>query len=232
MKIKQFFYGSDNLGYLLHTETRALAIDGGAVDEILSFVRENGLTLAQVTNTHGHGDHTAGTRQLADASGAHLLDHHRFTDGHTIDLDGQPLTVRLTPGHTADSVTFAADGFLVTGDTLFNGTVGNCFSGDLKAFYRSIRLLMSYPGTTRIYAGHDYLAASLAFARHLTPEHRAIDAYAARYDQSHVVSTLDDERAVNPYLRFNDPAIIALLQSKGLPTGTEYQRWEGIMSIG
>ena len=40
MKIKQFFYGGDNLGYLLHSGTRALAIDGGAVDEIMAFVRE------------------------------------------------------------------------------------------------------------------------------------------------------------------------------------------------
>ena len=232
MKIKQFFYGGDNLGYLLYTGTCALAIDGGAVDEILSFVRENGLTLAQVTNTHGHGDHTTGTGQLANAAGAVHLDHRRFADGHTIDLDGERVTVRLTPGHTMDSVIFAADDFLVTGDTLFNFTVGNCFSGDLKAFYRSILLLMSYPGTTRIYAGHDYIAASLAFARHLTPDNRAIDACAARYDKNHVVSTLDDELAVNPYLRFNDPEIISLIKSEELPTDTEYQRWEGIMSIG
>ena len=231
MKIKQFFYGGDNLGYLLYAGTRALAIDGGAVNEIMAFVRQKNLTLETVTNTHGHGDHTTGTRKLAKAAGAAHLDHRRIADGDTLILGGETVTVRLTPGHTADSVVFATDGCLVTGDTLFNGTVGNCFSGDLKAFYRSILLLMDYPGTTRVYAGHDYVAASLAFARHLTPDNRAIDAYADRYDKNHVASTLDDERAVNPYLRFNDPEIIRLLESKGLPTETEYQRWEGIMSL-
>jgi len=231
LKIKQFFYGGDNLGYLLYAGTHALAIDGGAVDEIMGFVRRNSLKLATVTNTHGHGDHTTGTRRLAEAAGAVRLDHRRFIDGHTLMVGDETVTVRLTPGHTADSVTFATDGCLITGDTLFNGTVGNCFSGDLKAFYRSILLLMGYPGTTRIYAGHDYVAASLAFARHLTPDNHAIDSYADRYDKNHVSSTLEDERAVNPYLRFNDPEIIRLLESKGLPTGTEYQRWEGIMSI-
>ena len=65
----------------------------------------------------------------------------------------------------------------------------------------------------------------------MTPDNSAIDAYAAHYDKRHVVSTLNDDLAVNPYLRFNDPEIIRLLKSKGLPTGTEYQRWEGIMSI-
>lgn len=231
MKIRQFFYASDNLGYLLYSDTRALAIDGGAVKTILAFVRENGLTLTQVTNTHGHDDHTTGTRRLVRASGAVYLDHRDFADGDTITLDQETVAVRLTPGHTMDSVTFVTDHAMITGDTLFNGTVGNCFSGDLQAFYHSIRVLMGYPGTMRVYAGHDYVAASLAFARHLTPHNRAIDAYAARYDQNHVVSTLDDELVVNPYLRFNEPEIIALLKSRGLPTATEYQRWEGIMAV-
>jgi putative mRNA 3-end processing factor len=57
MKIKQFFYGGDNLAYLLFTDTHALTIDGGAVDEILAYVAQTGLTLGAVTNTHGHPDH-------------------------------------------------------------------------------------------------------------------------------------------------------------------------------
>ena len=231
MKIKQFFYGGDNLGYLLHGKNHALAIDGGAADAIWTYVQDHHLTLTHVTNTHGHADHTTGTDRLAALSGARRLDHHAFTDGQTIVLENETITVRLTPGHTMDSVVFATDAFLVTGDTLFNGTVGNCFSGDLAAFYRSISTLMDYPGHLRVYAGHDYVMDALAFARHLTPGNPAIEGYAARYDRAHVVSTLDDERAVNPYLRYNAPDMIALLESRGLPTETEIQRWEGIMSI-
>ncbi len=231
MKIKQFFYGGDNLGYLLYTGIHALAIDGGAVDEIKAFIRQTGLTLVFVTNTHGHGDHTVGTDRLANETGATYMDHHRFVDGQSIEVGEETITVRLTPGHTSDSVSFASGDSLITGDTLFNATVGNCFSGDLKAFYRSIRLLMNYPESTKIYAGHDYIKASLAFARTLTTDHSAIDAYTARYDRHHVVSTLGEEKAVNPYLRFNDLEMINLLKSKELPVETEYQRWEGIMSI-
>jgi len=231
LKINQFFYGGDNLGYLLHQGGEALAIDGGAVDAILTFVERNRLALTRVTNTHGHADHTTGTRKLLQAGGGRYLDHRQFSDGQSIDIGGEPITVRRTPGHTADSVIFAADDFLVTGDTLFNGTVGNCFSGDLRAFYDSIRLIMAYPETTRIYAGHDYVHESLAVARRLTPDNRAIDEYAARYDQHHVVSTLADELAVNPYLRFNAPEIVRLIESRGLPTDTEYRCWEGIMAI-
>jgi hydroxyacylglutathione hydrolase len=231
VKLEQFFYGGDNLGYLLYTDKLAAAIDGGAVDEILDFTRQHDLRLAWATNTHAHGDHTTGTQRLVAASGAEYLDHHKYTEGQSLDLDGESVTVRLTPGHTMDSVCFAADDFLVTGDTLFNATVGNCFSGDLKAFYRSIQKLIRYPGTTRIYAGHDYVKASLAYARLLTPDNKAIDAYAARYNKTHVVSTLDEELTVNPFLRFNDPAIIDVLKAQKLPVKTEYQRWESIMSI-
>jgi hydroxyacylglutathione hydrolase len=231
VQIEQFLYNGDNLGYLLVAGKRALAIDGGAVDGILAFIRDRDLTLAWVTNTHGHGDHTIGTRRLAAAAGASYLDHRQFGDGQQIDLGGQSLTVRLTPGHTMDSVCFAADDFLVTGDTLFNGTVGNCFSGDLRAFFESVSTLMRYPGSTRIFAGHDYVMDALAFARQLTPGNAAIEAYAERYDENHVVSTLDDELAVNPYLRFNDAPIIALLKDRHLPVDTAYQRWQGIMSI-
>lgn len=231
MEIKQFPYNGDNLAYLLYHHGEALAVDGGAMAEILDFVQTHDLRLTQVTNTHGHADHTMGTRRLVQSSGAAYRDHRRFVDGDTLDVGGERVTVRLTPGHTDDAVTFAAADFLVTGDTLFNGTVGNCFSGDLAAFYRSVCLLMAYPGNTRIYAGHDYLMDAVAFARQLTPDNPAIAAYAARYDEDHVVSTLDDELAVNPYLRFNAPEIIALLEARGLPTQTAYQRWEGIMSI-
>ena len=231
VNIQQFFYGGDNLGYLLHARTQALAIDGGAVDAIMAYVREQHLTLTHVTNTHGHADHTTGTDHLAQVSGARRLDHQDLDDGQTLSLDGEMVTVYRTPGHTMDSITFATDAFLVTRDTLFNGTVGNCFSGDLAAFYRSIRRLMDFPGHFKVYAGHDYVMEAIAFARHLTPDNPAIDGYAARYDKTHVVSTLDEELAVNPYLRFNAPDIVALLESRGLPTQTEYQRWEGIMSI-
>ena len=232
MKIEQFLYNGDNLGYLLVAGKHAMAIDGGAVDGILAFIRERELTLAWVTNTHGHGDHTTGTRRLATAADASYLDHRQFLDGQQIDIGGEALTVRLTPGHTMDSVCFAAGDFLVTGDTLFNATVGNCFSGDLRAFFESVSTLMGYPGSTRIFAGHDYVMDALAFARQLTPDNAAIDAYAERYDENHVVSTLDDELAVNPYLRFNDEPIIALLKDRHLPVDTAYQRWQSIMSIG
>jgi hydroxyacylglutathione hydrolase len=231
MKIKQFRYNADNLAYLIHNRGAALAVDGGAVSAMVHFIEEKGLALVGVTHTHGHPDHTTGSRELAEAAGASLMDHRRFSDGQQIDLGGQPVRVLHTPGHTADSITFAFDGALVTGDTLFNGTVGNCFSGDLDAFYRSIERLAAFPPATRVFAGHDYVRASMAFARQLEPGNGEIDAFLAAYTPYAVVSTLADERAVNPYLRFNTPAMIELMTQRGMDVSTPYRRWCSMMTL-
>ena len=38
MDIKQFRYSSDNLGYLIHSGKDAIAVDGGAVEDILNLI--------------------------------------------------------------------------------------------------------------------------------------------------------------------------------------------------
>ena len=231
MNIKQFRYAADNFSYLIYGQRSALAIDGGAVQEILSFVKTRGLDLTYVTNTHSHPDHTAGTKELLDKSRSTYLDGKTLLTKKTIGFEGEELRVYHTPGHTQDSITFYLGHVLITGDTLFNGTVGNCFSGDLKRFYDSIKLLMGFPGETIIYAGHDYVQESMAFAKNLEPDNRDIDLFLKKYDPEHVYSTIDEELKINPYLRFNESKIITLLKSKGLPVATEYERWESLMSI-
>lgn len=229
LKVRQFRYGADNLGYVVWGPSTALVIDGGAAEAILAFLAREGLTLGYVANTHGHSDHTSGNARLLDASGAVLLKD--LEKGGDIQLDGEPVEVIPTPGHTADSRCFYTGSALITGDTLFNGTVGNCFSGDLEGFFRSIKRLMAYPAETLVYAGHDYVRDSLAFARRLEPQNRAIEQCLRCYDPTNVVSTLAQERQMNPYLRFDEPAVMEILAKRGLPAASDWQRWQSLMSI-
>ena len=231
LKVKQFRYGADNLGYLIYANESALAVDGGAPEAILSFIAGHRLSLRFVANTHGHADHTGGNRTLLTATAARLLSPADLTDGGAIGLDGEEVRIIQTPGHTEDSRSFYTGRALIAGDTLFNGTIGNCVSGDLEGFYLSIRKLMALPDETIVYAGHDYVKDSLAFARRLEPGNAALDAFLRRYDPGHVFSTLADERKINPYLRFNEPGIVALLESLDLPRETEWERWRSLMSI-
>lgn len=232
LKIEQFRYASDNLGYLIFGERSALAVDGGAVDEIAVFLKNQKLELAYVTNTHDHYDHTTGNDELLKHSKARYLSPKELAEKGKVTLDeGEEILVYPTPGHTRDALCLHAGKGLISGDTLFNGTVGNCFTGNLREFYHSIKKLMALPDETVIYAGHDYVRDSVAFAKRLEPENRDLDALLSSYDPGHVYSTLAEERRVNPYLRFNDERIIAILRQRGLPTGTEYERWESLMSI-
>ena len=231
MGIRQFRYSSDNLSYLVYGTRSAIAIDGGAVESIRSFMEENGLRLKYVTNTHKHPDHTAGTGDLVKLSGAEYLPRKALLEAGRVEIDDLEMKVIDTPGHTDDSLSFSVEDSLITGDTLFNGTVGNCFSGDLKGFYKSVKKLLAYPASTKVYAGHDYVRYSMAFAKIVEPENREIDAYLKRYDAYHIVSTIAEELEVNPYVRFNADPIIALLKRRGFPVGSEYERWQGVMSL-
>lgn len=232
MKIEQFKFASDNFGYLVYANGKGVAIDGGDPAGIVAYAKDNGVDIIVVTNTHLHADHTPGNEDLIQRTGARFMDCRDFVQGEKISLGpGAELEVLMTPGHTMDSVCFKADGFVVTGDTLFNATVGNCFSGDLKAFYHSLKQLMRLPPDTRVYAGHDYVKESLKYAQIIEPGNPELEVYKAKYSPGHVVSTLEDEFKVNPYIRFNAPSMVRRLEEKNVPRKTEFQRFSSIMEI-
>lgn len=231
MKIKQFRYSADNLGYLVYDKKNAMAVDGGAVDEMLSFIRQKDLELMYVTNTHSHFDHTTGNSALLDRSNAELLDHRILMERKQVMLDGENITVYHTPGHTEDSIIFYFNGILITGDTLFNGKAGRCFSGNLRGFLESVKLIMGFPDDTIIYAGHDYVREYMDTAKALEPDNPYIDNYLAKYDPDHVYSVLKDEMNVNPNLRFNDERMISVIKGRGLSVETEYDRWVSMMNL-
>lgn len=64
------------------------------------------------------------------------------------------------PGHTPDHLGYHIGANVFCGDSLFNPDVGSARcdfpGGDAKALYASAQKLLSLPGNTRIYTGHDY----------------------------------------------------------------------------
>jgi hydroxyacylglutathione hydrolase len=231
MEIRQFRYSRDNLAYIVSHGEAALIVDGGAVADIIADLTARNLRAEFIANTHAHPDHTPGNDALQRQTGARRLSPGDLVDAGEIDLGGAGITVIPTPGHSTDSLTFYTGSALLSGDTLFNGTVGNCFTGDVKTFFESICTLLAYPDETLVYAGHDYVKESMAFAESIIPGDPAVRAYLSGYDPAHVFSTLADERKANPYLRFDDPVMIEVLQARGFPTTTAYERFYALMSI-
>jgi len=231
LAVRQFRFGCDNLGYLLYGEKTALAIDGGATEEILAFLHARGLILRLVANTHSHPDHTGGNRTLLRETGARLLSFRELAATPSFTIDGEDVDVILTPGHSEDSVCFLAGGALISGDTLFNGTVGNCCTGNWQAFFASLVRLTQLPPETRVYAGHDYVRDAIAFAKLLEPYNATLDRYLERYNPDCVFSTLGEELIVNPFLRWDDEALAAILAQRGLPHATAFARWHSLMTM-
>ncbi|MCF8094696.1 MAG: hydroxyacylglutathione hydrolase [Desulfobacteraceae bacterium] len=224
MKIRQFRYGADNLGYLLYNDKSAVAIDGGSPEEILRFAKQDGLEIRYVTNTHSHPDHTSGNRELLENSGAEYLDFQTLVKTKKIDLGDERIEIFHTPGHTRDSVCFYSPPYLVSGDTLFNGKVGKCFTGNIETFLDSIKILLGLPEETLVYAGHDYVREYMEFIRGLEPDNIHIDKYLEKYDPGHVCFLLADEKRVDPFLRFNDEKIVSILKNREL---AQKPKWTG-----
>ncbi len=232
LRTVQFRYGTDNLGYLIHGKSGAVAVDGGAVEDICDYLSREGLELDHIMNTHSHGDHTCGNAGLAERTGAGVVDVSDLPGMGKFHIEGNTVRIIHTPGHTEDSVCFHHGIHLLTGDTLFNGKVGRCFTGDTTAFFKSIKKLMAFPDGTYIHAGHDYLLEYLDTAQEIEPENRLIEVYRDGYvPGEELVSTLGWEKKVNPFIRFNQPCIISMLKSRGLPAETEYERFSSMLTL-
>ncbi|NPA79840.1 MAG: MBL fold metallo-hydrolase [Thermotogae bacterium] len=78
-------------------------------------------------------------------------------EGDELRLGGVVLSVWEIPGHSPGSVAIVGDGFILTGDLIFEmGGVGRTDlpGGDERLLWNSIRRVLSLPDTTLVYPGH------------------------------------------------------------------------------
>jgi len=149
----------------------------------LALVRELGVSLRYVLETHVHADHVTSAGTISERTGATTAGselgapciQRHLRDGDELLLGKTVIRVIGTPGHTSDSLSFLADGNLFTGDALFvRGTGRTDFqNGDAGTLYDSItRRLFVLPDETKVWPGHDYrgyAATSLGEERRFNP---------------------------------------------------------------
>jgi len=145
MFFKQLPTIDSSLSYLFGCGTmgKAVAVDVVSGDEDW-FVAEADKTQSRITHvidTHVHADHYSGGRRLAEMAGAEYCLHenastgfpfHKLRDADRIEAGNVLIRVLHTPGHTFDSICLLVTDkrrgeepwFVITGDTLFVGSVG------------------------------------------------------------------------------------------------------------
>ncbi len=151
------------------TREAVLFDTGWEATPVLALVAENQLDLKHLFLTHTHEDHVAarheieaatpGLRVHSSANGAPVAHRNRPQD--CIAVGSLRITVRETPGHSADGATYVVGGFpenaplaAVVGDALFAGSVGRGFFST-ELLRRNVREhILSLPADTLLCPGH------------------------------------------------------------------------------
>jgi len=223
---------SDNYLWLLSRGRRAAVVDPGDAVPIVRALEAHQLDLVAILVTHHHGDHVGGVSELKRRYGARVygpageaidgLDH-RLVAGdrlRELDIDFQVFEV---PGHTRGHIAyFAADEkppLLFCGDTLFGCGCGRLFEGTPAQMLASLDALSGLPEATRVYCAHEYTLSNIRFAQAVEPgnvglQERADAAKVVRErGQPTLPSTIALERATNPFLRSDAPAVRAAAEA-------------------
>lgn len=169
--------GAENEGFLFDP--------GDDAGRILALVQGAGVTVRGILLTHAHFDHIGAVQPVREALGVpawlHPADQplyrlgaasaarwnlpfiqpadpeHEITQGQTFTAGDLTLTARELPGHAPGHVVFVGDGFVVAGDTLFQGSIGRTDlpGGNHTQLLGGIaRELLTLPDDTAVYPGH------------------------------------------------------------------------------
>lgn len=158
----------------------------GEIEFVIRFIDDLQLKVKYIVNTHLHIDHSYGIVIMSKKYGVKPLAHpDDFFLGRLLkqqaqmfglnpddveeplgfDPIGEKLTLGATeievihtPGHSPGGICLycAADGWVITGDTLFCGGIGRTDlpGGDYSALMDSLARLGKLPKNTEIYPGH------------------------------------------------------------------------------
>lgn len=173
MIFRQFYDNqSSTYTYLLASRAGGEALLIDPVEEFanmyVTLIEQLGLRLVYALDTHTHADHitalgalreyTGCTTIMGDRTRAECVDL-KLAEGEILDVDGIKLRALFTPGHTDESMSFAMDDRVFTGDVLlYRGTGRTDFQGGdpHKSWDSIVNKLFLLPNDTLIYAAHDY----------------------------------------------------------------------------
>jgi hydroxyacylglutathione hydrolase len=223
---------SDNYAFLIRCADtgRTAVIDTPEAAPVLAAARQAGWRIDEIWNTHHHFDHVQGNAEIADLEGASITApdseadkigavDRRVRPGDRISLGACEAQVLDVGGHTKGHIAywFDQDKALFCGDALFALGCGRMFEGTPEQMQAGLARLRALPDDVVVWCAHEYTASNAKFALSVDAENPQLRAYAeevfAKRERAEptVPTTMAREKAANPFLRWDDPAIRAHL---------------------
>ena len=229
LEVHQFPCLSDNYGFLLHDPAsgQTAAIDTPDAKVYLAEAEKKGWTITHIWNTHWHPDHAGGNKDIVAASGARIIApkevekmseiDREVSHGDTVNIGAFTAEVIDVSGHTNGHIAYYLPeaGIAFVGDSVFALGCGRMFEGEPKQFWDSLSRIKALPPETTLYCAHEYTQANAKFALHADPDNAALQTYSEDIDRRReagkptVPTVLARELATNPFLRADDPALMA-----------------------
>lgn len=224
---------SNNYAVLVHEGDTTVLVDAPEARPVNAVLAEEGWRLTDILITHHHSDHVKALSAVrgeahvyGPAAAAKRIDglDTRIEDGEELTLGPFRVKAVATPGHTGDPLSYYLpdEGIAFTGDTLFAMGCGRLFECDAATMWRSLTLLRDIlPDETKIYCGHEYTLTNARFAHQALPgdpaiaERLKVVEAAAERGEPTIPTTMAAEKATNPFLRADDPAVAEALGMGG-----------------
>ena len=218
----------DNYIWVLHDAQHAVAVDPGDPSPLTDYLDTHRLELSAILITHHHRDHTGGNVVLRQRYNCAIYGPdnpripavtHILRGGDTLTLTSPALhlDIMATPGHTLDHISYVGHNCLFCGDTVFGCGCGcgKLFEGTPAMMTASMNAILTLPDATRVCCAHEYTLSNIDFAKTIDGTNPALlererqDRDARAQGRPTLPSTLAHEKATNPFLRFDDPDMIA-----------------------